>query len=105
MIKNNGVININDENFDKVISQGITIVDFWAPWCMPCRIQGPILEKVSTKVNGNIRVCKMNVDDNMMTAQKYGIISIPTLMIFRDGKVERKFIGVQSEDTLLNAVN
>lgn len=105
MVKNNGVININDENFDKVISQGVTIVDFWAPWCLPCRIQGPILEKVSKQVNENVRVCKMNVDDNMITAQKYGISSVPTLLVFRDGQLEKKFIGVQGEETLLKAVN
>jgi thioredoxin 1 len=104
MGKNNGVINITDENFDKVIAQGVTIVDFWAPWCLPCRIQGPILEKVSKKVNENVRVCKMNVDDNMITAQKYGISSIPTLLVFRDGQMEKKFIGVQGEETLMKAV-
>jgi thioredoxin 1 len=99
------VININDENFDTVVSQGVTIVDFWAPWCLPCRIQGPILEKVSKKVGENVRVCKMNVDDNMITAQKYGISSIPTLLVFRDGQMEKKFIGVQGEATLMKAVD
>ena len=104
MSENNGVLDINDQNFDQIISDGVTIVDFWAPWCLPCRLQGPILKNVSGKIGDRAKVCKMNVDENMTTAQKYGIVSIPTLLIFRDGEIEKKFIGVQDEQTLINAV-
>ncbi|MCK4835234.1 MAG: thioredoxin [Candidatus Aminicenantes bacterium] len=104
MSNTNGVLNINDDSFDKVISEGTTIVDFWAPWCMPCRLQGPILENVSKKMGDKVKVCKLNVDDNMRTAQKYEIVSIPSLLILKDGQVDKKFVGVQDEDTLINSI-
>jgi thioredoxin 1 len=104
MSESNGVMDINDQNFDQIISEGVTIVDFWAPWCLPCRLQGPILKNVSGKVGDKAKICKMNVDENMTTAQKYGIVSIPTLLVFRDGEIDKKFIGVQDEQTLINAV-
>lgn len=104
MAETTGVININDDSFEKVIAQGTTIVDFWAPWCMPCRLQGPILENVSKKMGDKVKVCKLNVDDNMQTARKYQIASIPTLIIFKDGRPEQTFVGVQDEDTLISSV-
>jgi thioredoxin 1 len=104
MSTTNGVLNINDDSFDKVISEGTTIVDFWAPWCMPCRLQGPILENISRKMGDKVKVCKLNVDDNMKTAQKYQIVSIPTLIIFKDGQPDKMFVGVQDENTLINSV-
>jgi thioredoxin 1 len=104
MSEGTAIININDESFDKVVSEGITIVDFWAPWCLPCLRQGSILKKVFKRIGDRIKVCKLNVDDNQKSAQKFEIISIPTLLIFRDGKVEKKFIGIQDEKTLIEAV-
>lgn len=100
----NGVTNLNEKNFDEVVTNGVTIVDFWAPWCMPCIMQGPILEAVSEKVKGKARVCKLNVDENEKTAQKFEINSIPTVLIFKDGKVEKRFIGVQNENTLIQSI-
>lgn len=104
MTEGNGVINITDESFDKVIATGTTIVDFWAPWCFPCRLQGPILSAISQKVGNGVKVCKLNVDDNQETAHKYQIASIPTLIIFKDGRVDKTFIGVQDEASLLAAL-
>jgi thioredoxin 1 len=104
MSQTNGILTINDDSFDNVISQGTTIVDFWAPWCMPCRLQAPILENVSRKMGDKIKICKLNVDDNMRTAQKYQIVSIPTLIIFKDGQPDKIFVGVQDENTLIDSV-
>lgn len=104
MPEGNGVLNITDESFDKVIATGTTLVDFWAPWCLPCRIQGPILSAVSRKLGDRVKVCKLNVDDNQETAFKYQIASIPTLIVFKDGRVNKTFIGVQDEKSLMEAV-
>jgi thioredoxin 1 len=95
---------INDSNFEKVIGEGLTIVDFWAPWCQPCLIQGPILERVAQRVNGKAKVCKLNVDENMATPGKFGITGIPTMIIFKDGQPAKQFVGVQGENTLVQAV-
>jgi len=96
--------NIDDSNFEQVIGEGLTIVDFWAPWCQPCLIQGPILERVAERVNGKAKVCKLNVDENMATPGKFGITGIPTMIIFKDGQPAKQFVGVQGENALVQAV-
>lgn len=98
------VRHIDDNNFDQVIGTGVTIVDFWAPWCQPCLIQGPILERVAQKVADKAKVCKLNVDENMIVPGKFGITGIPTMIIFKDGQPARQFVGVQGENTLVQAV-
>lgn len=98
------VRNIDDNNFDQVIGEGVTIVDFWAPWCQPCLIQGPILERVAEKVGDKAKVCKLNVDENMAVPGKFGITGIPTMIIFKDGQLAKQFVGVQAESTLVQAV-
>ncbi len=90
---------------DVLQSEVPVLVDFWAPWCGPCRIVGPIIENVSEKVNGNAKVYKLNVDENQITAGKYGITGIPTVIIFRNGQVDKQFVGVQPEQTYLNALS
>ena len=100
-------ITITDANFDvEVIASDIPVlVDFWAVWCGPCQIQGPILEEVARAMEGKAKVGKVNVDENSQVSQKYGIMSIPTIMIFKDGTVVKQFIGVQSKETLLGELN
>ena len=100
----NKVIELTDENFKETISSGVTLVDFWAPWCGPCMMQGPIVEKLAAKVAGTTRVAKVNVDESMHTAVQYQIRSIPTLMIFKDGEITSQLVGLQSEEQLLSAV-
>jgi thioredoxin 1 len=100
----NWTVELNDTNFDSQIRSGTTLVDFWAPWCGPCRIQGPILDRVALRTQGKATVAKLNVDDAPSVATTYGIQSIPTLIVFRDGAPVRRLVGVQSEAALLAAL-
>jgi len=90
------------ENFDKEVigATGKVLVDFWAPWCGPCRMQTPILEKLVSAGEIKAKICKLNTDENTAIAQKYGIVSIPTLILFQDGKEIERFVGVQPENVL-----
>ena len=98
------IIELTDSNFEETIETGVTLVDFWAPWCAPCMMQGPICEQVAGKVGEKAKVAKCNVDDGPQTATKYGIHSIPTLIIFKDGKVVQQFVGVRQEQELISAI-
>ncbi len=96
------VVHVTDSNFDsEVLRSGQpTLVDFWAPWCGPCRAIGPIVEELAKTYAGQIKITKMNVDDNQQTASMYGIQSIPTLMLFKDGKKFDTIVGLVSKDRL-----
>ena len=98
---------VTDQNFytDVLGSDKPVLVDFWAPWCGPCRVQGPIVEEVAAAVAGKATIGKMNVDENPQTSMKYGIMSIPTIMIFKGGMVVKQLVGVQSKDALLGELN
>ncbi|TAL20288.1 thioredoxin [Patescibacteria group bacterium] len=81
------------------------LVDFWAPWCGPCRVQGPVVEELAREMNGKkVKIGKMNVDENPETAQRYGVMSIPTLMIFKKGEVVQQLVGVQTKEKLSAAL-
>jgi len=95
-------IKVNDENFKKEVleSELPCLVDFWAEWCMPCRMVAPAVEKIAAEYKGKLKVCKLNVDEARETAVNYGIMSIPTLAIFKNGEVVDKVIGVISKSEL-----
>lgn len=97
-------IDLTDQNFAETIGSGVALVDFWAPWCAPCMMQGPIVEQVAEKVDGRAKVAKVNVDEGQQVAGKYGVRSIPTLIVFKDGEVVQQFVGVQSEAQLVSAI-
>jgi thioredoxin 1 len=99
-----GVVDLTDEAFKGRVASGVTLVDFWAPWCGPCKMQGPIIEKVAAAVGDKAVVAKVNVDDAGGIAAEYGIRSIPTLILFKDGEVVQQLVGLQREDTLTTAI-
>jgi thioredoxin 1 len=98
---------VTDQNFEKEVLKvdRPVLVDFWAVWCGPCQMQGPIIEDVAQTMKGKAKVGKLNVDENPGVAQKYNIMSIPTLMVFKNGMVVKQFVGVQSKETLLGELN
>ena len=93
--------NFTDQNFsEEVLKSGQPVlVDFWAPWCGPCRVQGPIIEELAKEVSG-IKVGKLNIDENNQTATQYGVMSIPTLIIFKNGQPVEQMVGVQQKGQL-----
>ena len=100
-------INTNDANFKEVVldSDIPVLVDFWAEWCAPCHMVAPIVETIAKKYKGRLKVCKVNVDKAPKTSSEYGIMSIPTLAIFKSGKVVDKVIGAVPESELASKVD
>jgi len=99
-------IQVNDDNFKKEVleSEELVLVDFWAPWCMPCRMLAPTIEEIAEEMDGKIKVCKMNVDENVQYPQEYGIMSIPTVMLFKDGQVVETMIGLQPKEEIVKTI-
>jgi thioredoxin 1 len=96
------VVELTDANWEnEVINSSVPVlVDFWAPWCGPCRIIAPIVEKLASEFNGQVKVGKLNTDDNPGVSMRYGIRAIPTIMMFKGGEVVDTRVGVQPEDSL-----
>ena len=88
--------------FDKFTKEGLVFIDFYADWCMPCVMMGPIVDDVSEKLKGKIKVGKVNIEDNQDLAQKYNVASIPNFVLLKDGKVIDQFMGSMSEEELEN---
>lgn len=95
---------INDANFGEFISKGTTIVDFWATWCAPCRRQAPVIEELAGELGSKVRFGKMDVDRNKQTSEEMQILHLPTLVIFKDGKIMETYEGLQSKETVKNAI-
>ena len=101
-----GLIQLTDSNFDSEVAKKETpiLIDFWAVWCGPCKMIAPELEKLNEEKQGILRIGKLNVDENRDTAIKYGITSIPTLLLFKDGQMVKKLIGAMSKDKILDEI-
>jgi len=99
--------NITDETFQTEVleSDKVTLVDFWAEWCQPCKILGPIVEEFGEEYKDKVKVVKMDVDANSNTPGKFNILSIPTLIFFKNGQPERTMVGVQSKEQLKKAAD
>ena len=92
---------LTDARFEEETSQGLVLVDFWAPWCGPCRMQGPILEQLAEEIHeDDLKIFKMDVDENPNTARNFGIMSIPTLQIKKDGQEVKQVAGVHTKEQL-----
>ena len=100
-------MNVDDKNFKQEVleSNSSVLVDFWAEWCMPCHIVAPIVEVIAKKYKGKLKVCKVNVDEAPQTSSEYNIMSIPTLAIFKNGKIVDKVVGVLPEAELASKVD
>ncbi len=98
---------LTDENFDQEVLQhkGVAMVDFWATWCGPCRMLGPVVEELAKEYAGKVKVCKLNTDDGSNTSAKYHITSIPTIIFFKDGEIVGQTIGLQSKAALQDKLN
>lgn len=96
---------LTDANFAAQVKTGVTLVDFWASWCMPCKMMAPILNEVAEELGTTARVAKLDVDANNASAAKYGVRSIPTLVLFKNGKEINRFVGVKTKNFLVNEIN
>lgn len=98
------IMELNMSNFEDIVKSGVVLVDFWAPWCGPCRMQGAILEKMQATIPDEVTIAKVNVDENRDLAVKFGVTNIPRLFLFKNGEVIEEFSGIQTESKLVDAV-
>jgi len=90
-------IELTVSNFNDVVSNGVSLVDFWAPWCGPCRVVAPVIDELAAEYEGKANICKVNTDEQQDLAVKFGIRSIPTILFFKDGEVVDQMIGASSK--------
>lgn len=98
-------IELTKENFQETIQSGLSLVDFWAPWCGPCRMLSPVIDKLAQDYGEKANICKVNTDEQDELAAQYGIRSVPTILFFKDGQVVDQIIGATSEQTLKDKID
>ena len=98
---------VNDKNFEtEVINADVPVlIDFWAPWCAPCRAIGPVVDELARQYDGKLKVVKMNVDDNPLTPSRYGVRSIPNLLLIKNGQVKEQIVGAVPKQTFVVAID
>lgn len=99
------VLEFTSENFEKEVQEAeTTIVDFWASWCGPCKMMSPIIDQIAEEVGQNVKVGKVNIDEQEELAVKYGIMSIPTILVIKNGTETKRFVGVQPKENILESL-
>ncbi|MEK4700047.1 thioredoxin [Solibacillus sp. FSL R7-0668] len=99
------IVHATDQTFEKEILEGAVLVDFWAPWCGPCQMIAPVLEQLDAEIGHEVKIVKVDVDENQVTAGQYGIMSIPSLLLFVDGEVKAKTAGFMPKEALIEFIN
>lgn len=98
-------IELTAENFEATVNNGVSLVDFWAPWCGPCRMIAPVIDELSEEFDGKANICKVNTDEQQDLAVKYGVRSVPTILFMKDGEIVDQVIGAQSKQALADKIN
>lgn len=99
------IVNSTDQTFTTDTSEGVVLVDFWAPWCGPCKMIAPVLQELDTEIGDTAKIVKVDVDENQETAGKFGVMSIPTLIVLKDGEVVDKVVGFQPKEALAELIS
>jgi len=98
-------VELTGEDFEKTIAEGVTMVDFWAPWCGPCRMIAPVVEELAEDFDGKATIAKVNTDEQQEISVKYGIRSIPSILFFKDGEMVDQMVGAASKDAFADKIN
>jgi thioredoxin 1 len=99
------VLELTDATFDSTVNDGVVLVDFWAPWCGPCKMLSPVIEEIANEYNGRAKICKVNTDDHRDAAINFAISAIPTLILFKDGQIANKWVGLTTKDDITAAMD
>ena len=98
-------IELTNENFDATVNNGVSLVDFWAPWCGPCRMIAPVIDELAEDFDGKANICKINTDEQQELAMKFGVRSIPTILVMKDGEVVETMVGAASKQAFADKIN
>lgn len=99
------IVSVTDQTFTSETSEGVVLADFWAPWCGPCKMIAPVLEELDGELGDKVKIVKLDVDENQETAGKFGVMSIPTLLVMKNGEVVDQVVGFQPKEALAELLN